>query len=457
MMGRQVDQGALFYEVRLEDRVPGGHLLRRIDAILDLSFVYEVMAPHYARGGRPSVDPELLLRMLLLGYLYGVRSERRLCEEVDLNLAYRWFCRLGLDGRVPDHSTFTKNRHGRFRESGLMRELVERVVERCLAVGLADTSVVAVDGTHVTANASKDRTVPTSDALPRDGKNATRAVRDYLCDLDAAVPDLPGTVRQMPTAISLTDPSAAVSTKHGKRVFAYGLNAMIDTASGVVLDVEAAPARKADEPEAARRMIERTKVRHGAAPDILTADAAYGAGNFLTWTESQGIEPHIPMAERKSDEEEHFEKKMFVYDEDRDLYVCPTGKLLERSKKMKGTGPEAWSNGLGMSYSAKTRDCVPCSMKPRCCPKTKVRRLRRSIFEPARDRARSRAETPAFALCARLRLRVERLFACIKHNDGLTRIRLRGRRGADEQFTLAATVRNLKLMAKMMTPPPTAA
>lgn len=127
MMGRQVDQGALFYEVRLEERVPVGHLLRRTCAILDLSFVREVMAPHYARGGRPSIDPELLIRMLLVGYLYCVRSERRLCEEVDLNLAYRWFCRLGLDGRVPDHSTFTKNRHDRLKrqrpDAGAVRTL----------------------------------------------------------------------------------------------------------------------------------------------------------------------------------------------------------------------------------------------------------------------------------------------------------------------------------------------
>jgi transposase len=449
-MGRQVDQGALFYEVRLEDRVPAGHLLRRIDAILDLSFVREVLAPHYARGGRPSIAPELLIRMLLVGYLYGVRSERRLCGEVDLNLAFRWFCRLGLDGRVPDHSTFTKNRHGRFRDSGIMRELFERIVEQCFAMGLADTSVVAVDGTHVTANASKGRIVAANDDLPRDGKDATRAVRDYLTDLDEAAPDLPGTVRQPPTAVSLTDPSSAVSTKHGKRVFAYGLNAMIDTASGVVLDVEAAPARKADEPEAARRMVERLRRRHGRTPEILTADAAYGAGNFLTWAEGHDIEPHIPMAERKDDEEGRFAKKDFVYDEAHDLYVCPGGKRLERSKKMKGTGPEAWSNGLGMSYSAKVRDCRPCAMKPRCCPKTQVRRLRRSIFEPARDRARLRAETPAFARNARLRMRVERLFACIKHNDGLTRVRLRGRRGASEQFTIAAIVQNLKIMAKSM-------
>jgi transposase len=375
------------------------------------------MAPPCARGGRPSVDPGLLPRMPLVGYFHGVRSERRPCGEVDPNLAFRWFCRLGLDGRVPDHSTFTKDRHGRFRDGGIMREPFGRVVERCSAMGMADTPVVAVDGTHVTANASEDRAAPADAEPPPDGKDATRPVRDHLADLDEAAPDLPGTVRRAPTATSLTDPSSAVSTRHGRRVFACGPNAVIDTASGVVLDVEAAPAREADEPEAARGMLERTKRSHGRTPEILTADAAYGAGSFPTWAEGRDIEPHVPMAEREDGEEGRLARKDFAHDETRhdearDLHVCPRGKLLERSRKTKGTGPEAWRRGLGMSHGAKVHDCRPRAMKPRCCPRTEARRLRRSILEPARDRARSRAETPAFAPNALPRMRVERLFAC---------------------------------------------
>lgn len=139
MMGRQVEQGALFYEVRLEDRVPRDHLLRRVDGLLNLGFVHEAMVPHYSATGRPSIDPVLMIHILVVGYLNGIRSDRRLCEEVDLNLAYRWFCRLGLDGRVPDHSTFSKNRHGRFRDSGLLRQVFESVVERCLLDGIASS------------------------------------------------------------------------------------------------------------------------------------------------------------------------------------------------------------------------------------------------------------------------------------------------------------------------------
>jgi transposase len=131
MMGeRHVEQGAQFFEFSLERHVPAGHLLRAIDRFVDLGDLRARLSPFYSETGRPSVDPELLIRMLLVGYCYGIRSERRLCEEVHLNLAYRWFCRLGLEGSVPDHSTFTKNRHGRFRDSYLLRHLFDAVLRR---------------------------------------------------------------------------------------------------------------------------------------------------------------------------------------------------------------------------------------------------------------------------------------------------------------------------------------
>lgn len=448
MMGRQVDQRALFYEVRLEHRVPAGHLLRRIDAILDLSFVREVMAPHYARGGRPSVDPELLIRMLLVGYLYGVRSERRLCEDVDLNLAFRWFYRLGLDGRVPDHSTFTKNRHGRFRDSGIMRELFERTVEQCLAAGLADTTVVAVDGTHVSANASKVRHVGSADELPREGEKTTRAVREYFADLDEAVPDLPGTKRQKPAAISVTDPSSSLSTKYGKKAFAYGLNAMIDTDSGIVLEVEAAPARTADEPEAARRMVERMRDRRGIVPDILTADTAYGSAHFFGWGERTGVQIHAPVINTRDGTGRRPPKEAFRYDPEDDSYTCPQGKTLRPAKRHRARHASG-GHGTTVSYFPSRRDCAGCPIQPDCAP-SGARTIQRVVDEDTRDRARAREGTPGFKRTQKLRLRVERLFADIKHGDGLRRLRLRGRRGADDQFTLAATARNLRKMAKLM-------
>jgi transposase len=160
MMGeRQVDQSALFYEFSLERHVPVDHMLRAIDRFVDLGEVRPHLAPFYSATGRPSVDPELLIRMLIIGYCYGIRSERRLCEEVHLNLGYRWFCRLGLAGEVPDHSTFSKNRHGRFRASDLLRHVFETVVRRCIEENLVGGDGFAVDGSLIRADASRQKGV----------------------------------------------------------------------------------------------------------------------------------------------------------------------------------------------------------------------------------------------------------------------------------------------------------
>src|SRR4249920_1946746 len=175
MMGeRRVMQEALFYGFSLERHVPNDHLLRKIDRFVDLSAVRAHLEPYYSEIGRPSIDPELMIRMLIVGYCFGVRSERRLCEEVHLNLAYRWFCRLGLDGEVPEHSTFSKNRHGRFRESDLLRRLFETVVRRCMAEGLVDGAAFAVDASLIAADANKQRSAAGSDDVDWEAIARTR-------------------------------------------------------------------------------------------------------------------------------------------------------------------------------------------------------------------------------------------------------------------------------------------
>ena len=158
MMGpRQVEQGALFYNFSLDAHVPADHLLRSIDRFVDLSELRRELAPFYSMLGRPSIDPELMIRMLIVGYCFGIRSERRLCQEVHLNLAYRWFFRLGLDGNVPDHSTFSKNRHGRFRESELLRRVFETVLQRCMREGLVGGEAFAIDASLIKADANRQK------------------------------------------------------------------------------------------------------------------------------------------------------------------------------------------------------------------------------------------------------------------------------------------------------------
>src|ERR1700726_4900279 len=188
MMGeRRIGQEALFYEFSLERHVPETHLLRSIDRFVEFEGLRQELAPFYSEVGRPSIDPELLIRMLLVGYCLGIRSERRLCEEVHLNLAYRWFCRLGLDGEIPDHSTFSKNRHGRFRDSDLLRELFETTVRRCIAEGLVGGDGFATDASLIKADANKQRSAEGWREVDWEAMAAARrSVREYLDTLDNA-------------------------------------------------------------------------------------------------------------------------------------------------------------------------------------------------------------------------------------------------------------------------------
>ncbi len=205
MMGQQPpDQNALFYDFCLEHYVPPDHLLRQIDQILDLSHLRQHLSSYYSTTGRPSIDPELMIRILIVGYCYGIRSERRLCEEVHLNLAYRWFCRLGLEDEVPDHSTFSKNRHGRFRDSETFRFVFEDIVRRCMAEGLVGGEGFATDSSVIKAEANRQRGVPGSDALNAlNTEHISRPVREYLEALDKE-----NNNGAIPKNISLTDPQA---------------------------------------------------------------------------------------------------------------------------------------------------------------------------------------------------------------------------------------------------------
>src|SRR6202034_3959666 len=204
MMGhRQVEQAALFYAFSLERHVPADHLLRSIDRFVELGELRRELAAFYSTIGRPSIDPELMIRMLIVGYCFGIRSERRLCEEVHLNLAYRWFCRLGLDGDVPDHSTFSKNRHGRFRESDLLRKLFETVVGRCMKEGIVGGEAFAVDASIIVADAHRRRGVAKIGDLD---PTSNRAVTEYLSVLDDAA--FGGATSVEPKTISPTDPAA---------------------------------------------------------------------------------------------------------------------------------------------------------------------------------------------------------------------------------------------------------
>lgn len=453
MMGpRQVAQGSLFYEFSLEAHVPADHLLRRIDRFVDLSGLRRDLAPFYSAIGRPSIDPELMIRMLLVGYVMGIRSERRLCDEVHLNLAYRWFCRLDLTDPIPDHSTFSKNRHGRFRDSDLFRRLFESVVARCIAEGLVGGERFAVDASIIRADANKQNAAPI-DAWPAerlDPATAPRAVREYLDTLDDAA--FGAATETTPKFTAHADPASQwTGALKGPAFFAYADNYLIDTDHAIVVDVEATRAVRQAETGAARTMIDRTMDRFGLWPERLIADKAYGTAEMLSWlVHERGIAPHIPVFDKSGRSDGSFERADFTYDHRADVYICPAGKTLHpRRKVYRNAGPLADSDGL-IRYRASARDCGVCQLKPRCCPTQPQRNIPRSIHEGSRQMARDITASEEYGLSARLRKKVEMLFAHLKRILGLGRLRLRGPCGARDEFHLAATAQNLRKLAKLV-------
>ena len=446
MMGAAVGrQDRLFYEFDLEDMVPADHLLRRIDAALDLSWLRGEMRSHYSHLGCPSVCPELMVRMLLVGYCYSIRSERRLCQEVQMNLAYRWFCGLGLEDKVPHHSTFSVNRHGRFRDSDILRKVFEEVVCRCMAAGLVGGEGFAVDASVIEADASRFQRVEGAAVDWTDGQRASRPVKEYLVALESENP--PTNPRQKPRAMSPSDPSAAWTRRgRNKVMFGYSLNYLIDMEQAVVLDVEATPTRISKEVDATETMLERTQERFGLKPGHIAGDVAYGTGEMLGWLVKRGIEPHIPVWDKARRDDGTFSRADFAYDKDRDLYLCPAGKTLKTTGRL--------HSDRTYRYRASKVDCAPCPLKHKCCPKTPSRKVPRTSHEEARDHTRSLMGTEAYDRSRDQRKKIETLFGDVKHNMALTRLRLRGLSGAKDEFLLTATVQNLKRLVKIAAIPP---
>lgn len=446
MMGRQTgDQSQLFYLFNLERRIPMGHLLRRINPVVTrlLADLHERLASFYSEIGRPSIDPELMIRMLIVSYCYGIRFERKLCEEVELHLAYRWFCRLDLDDKVPDHSTFSVNRHGRFRDSDILRDVFEAVVRACMDAGLVKGEGFAVDASVIEADASRYHGKAPDEIDWSAPERQTRAVAEFLSSLDDEDAE---TDRKLPKVISPTDPCSAWTAKANKRVqFGYGLNYMIDTGHAVIVDVEATPARTHDEVAATRTMIDRTEKAFGLTPKRLTADTAYGTGKLLAWLLDKRITPHIPVWERYERTDGMFPRTDFTYDAERDLYTCPNGCPLKTSGTV--------HDGRVRNYLSHPGDCRTCELKARCT-RAPFRKIARDINEEAREHARSLKGTPDFEQSSNQRKKVEMRFAHLKVHHRFERMRLRGLTGARDEFHLAAIVQNLKTLANQIWRPP---
>lgn len=458
MMGRQGGvQDQLFYSFNLDDHVPQTHLLRGIDRYFELDGLREHLAPHYSHTGRPSVDPELMIRMLIVGYCFGIRSERRLCEEVHLNLAYRWFCRLDLKDTVPNHSTFSKNRHGRFRNSDALRHVFESVLRRCMSEGLVEGEGFAVDASVVKADANRSRGTSGIEVVDwNKDSGPSRAVREYLDALEEANPVSSDETESAtpPKRISLTDPSARyTAAPGGPAFFAYSTNYLIDLHAGIIVDVEATPAYRTQEVESTKTMVNRVEKRFALKPKRLVGDTAYGTGAMLGWmVKEKAIEPHVPVWERWARNDGTLPNSEFEWDEQANEYRCPQGRALRSDRRQFKDPRSHITKANTIIYRSSQPDCAQCSMKQQCCPNTPMRKIARSVHEESRDVARSIGDTPAYRHSRRQRKKVEMLFAHLKRILKLDRLRLRGLSGAHDEFLLAATAQNLRRMAKWLTP-----
>src|SRR6201997_1776086 len=444
MMGHHARSEALFYYFRLEDQVPENHLLRLIDKHVSFEFVRQQLKESYSETGRPSIDPELLLRILLIGYLYGITSERKLVEELRMHLAWRWFTGLGFDHEIPHHSTFSKNRHGRFQESKVFEQLFEEIVRQCVEVGLVQGKHLSVDGSFVEANAAKESRIPREQLAEAAQVNQT--VRQYLVELEEQNPTEEPVHEQ--DQVSTTDPDSTYATKGGTPArMGYYDNYLVDNHSCVIVGVQATAARMSQETVAAQDMLSRFAHWQGREPESVAADTTYGNGEFLQWLADHSITPYMrtrDSALRKNNP--GYGPERFTYQPESNSYRCPAGEEL---------------NYVGLNvrnrahaYIGSAKRCGACSQKAQCTT-GRYKYFAIHMHESVRQHARELAQTPEFAKAQRQRKKAEALFAELKNQIGLRRLRLRRLRFVREQFFLAAAAQNIKRLVRFLTQPTT--
>ena len=442
MMGQHDRSEALFYYFRLDDQVPENHLLRLIEKHISFSFVRERWQASYSETGRPSIDPELLLRILLIGYLYGVTSERKLVEELRMHVGWRWFTGLGFDQEIPHHSTFSKNRHGRFQESKLFEQLLEEIVRQCVEVGLVRGKHLSVDGSFVEANAAKQSRIPREQLAEVAQVNLT--VRQYLVELEQQNPVEEPVHEQ--DLVSTTDPDSTYATKGGTPArLGYYDNYLVDNPSCVIVGVQATAARMSQETVAAQAMLTRFAQWQGRKPESVAADTTYGNGEFLQWLAERESTPYMRTRDsihRKNSP--FYGPERFTYEPENNRYICPAGQPLNYAGRV--------HRNRAYNYIGTRKRCGPCSQRPQCTSAA-FRSLIIHQNEPARQRARELLNTPEYAHAQRQRKKVEALFAELKNQVGLRRVRLRRLKFVCEQFFLAAAAQNIKRLVRFLSQP----
>jgi len=451
MLTRREDHQQEWHTITLDALVPAEHLLRKVVEIVDFGFIYEAVESLYSTIGRPSIDPVMLVKYLLIGYLYGIESERRIEQEIQVNMAYRWFLGLGLTERVPDHSTISQNRRRRFDGQNLFRKLFEHVLFQCLERGLVGGRLILTDSTHVKANASKGSlyrvSVEQEAAWYMERLDAYESQeRERLGLSEPKRKESKSEPKFVEKTISVTDPDSGYLSRPGKPSGMHYLSHQsLDAKNAVIVDVAVTPGNVTDHVPYLDR-IDYMREEIGLPIEAVGVDSAYDIALVHQALSDQNIEIYTPENDETSNYKVEFTRDAFRYDEESDTFICPAGCCLTVKRLERGDGK------ISREYRAKRSDCKGCPLQGKClAPSQTSRRIQINIFEKAIWRNHERDGTATHKRILDLRqIWCEGTFAAQKERHNLRRLFRRGLQAAEDHCLLSATAMNLKRMVKCL-------
>jgi len=445
MMGEKGTKGPMFFYVTLEELVPKDHFLRSVLEVVNFSFIHGKVKHLYSHTGKPSVDPVVLVKIMLIGYLYGIVSERRLMQEIQVNLAYRYFIGYSLEEDIPDHSTLSRNRNERFKDS-TFQEIFDEIVRQCKAYGLVSGEDITIDSTTVEADASLDSLVPRKVHLAPD-EYIRQVTKENPVKEESSKEETPnknGTPKKTKLSnkdhVSKTDPDASIIRKPGKKtMLAYSDHLSVDARQRIIVGVTATASDVSDD-KPMISMIKRQNKKFGFKTQRVAADKKYGTGKNLKELTDMGIEPYVPV-QKHVNKKGLFDQDKFSYDCQEDVFTCPEGKSLKffRYGKTKET----------KRYRAQAEDCLDCPQRSKCTTSENGRMVNRNIYQDLIDEAKARMKTPKGTRAAKKRMTTsETINAEAKNSHGLSRCRYRGLDKARIQFLMTAAAQNIKRMVQ---------
>lgn len=418
----------IFYNFDLESFVPADHFLRKVKEYISFEFIREKVKHLYSHTGQPAIDPVVLIKMLLIGYFYDIKSERKLEKEIQVNLAYRWFVGYDIDEKIPDHSVISQTRRRKFIDSGIFQDIFDEIVKKLIDKGLVDGNIIMSDSTEIKANASLKSFVPTKEYLESLDKNSKED--DHISNK---------------THCSNTDPDSKLMSRPGKPSGPHYLEHRSIDKSGLITDVFVTPGNASDHVTYIDRII-RQKDIFGFDIKKCVADKGYGNHKIYQDLTDMRIEAYIPLRGSTEKKKLEYTTSDFEYDSKKDIYICPEGKILTRYKNSRGT----WKTYI---YAASTKSCKLCPARKKCTNnKTgKPKLLYVSIYQKAVDYQLSKENTKEWKELLTIRkYLMEGSFADAKANHGLRWAKMRGLKKVLEQSLMTAVAQNIKKMLSII-------